>query len=387
VFYLTSFDLYANVFLFIVSLYGAILFVIKKFYNNKRIAQIFGLVILVILISIVSAKIAYNQDYVSGLIANRSLLYMFSPFAFYKYLKSGYMNTERFWKVFRFLLWGYAIYIGTTSLLNVSYTYISPLSGNITNVNAGALSKDLIFFGIIYYTLKLILNKKWYYGIAAVILFIITQLYDIQRGDLAFLSIIIFLIFFKFRKTGSIKKTILFLPLLLLFLGIILVSQDSLMTNISNKFSQAFKLFNKNASQNNIEDASVFIRIYETQYAMLQFKEHPITGNGVLRPSFRKEVLPDAYFYPADIGIIGILYTFGIMGITLFIIIGLFIIKLKNNISFNQLNVCAFFFFILYMYMYSFKDGNILLEPVRFSFILITLLSLGPQYIHSYKKE
>jgi hypothetical protein len=52
-----------------------------------------------------------------------------------------------------------------------------------------------------------------------------------------------------------------------------------------------------------------------------RFKRHPIFGNGYFRASEKDKVIGrDIYFYPLDIGLYGILYSLGALGILIFII-------------------------------------------------------------------
>jgi hypothetical protein len=69
-----------------------------------------------------------------------------------------------------------------------------------------------------------------------------------------------------------------------------------------------------------VEDASSTGRIGETIFALQGIAKHPILGNGVLSNQWQggAQLQQGEYFYWVDVGSIGVLYVFGILGLILY---------------------------------------------------------------------
>lgn len=375
-FNLTPLDYYANLFLSLSTLLGIGNIFKLNLFKHSFIFKGTILCCILIFLSVYSSHSSYGQDFVSGLVASRPLIYFLSPLAFYKKIKNGSMFEKKNWNMIVFLIWGYAIYYAIFSFFNFTYTFISPFSGEVTIVEASSLSKGLIFFGIIFYLLSGILRNKNVYYIYASLLFLTTQIFDIQRGDIVFLGITILIIIFTYRKTGNIRKILVILPSILLFSVLLLNEYTDTLNVFNDKFGQVFKLFGDEDIRS-IDDASVYVRIMETDYAIKKISEHPLTGNGLMRSSFLKQIMPDLYFYPADVGLLGIVYVFGLIGIIIFVYMIYITKSMYKKLFLNNVYYATIFFYLLFMLLYSFKDGNMMLDPIRFSFLAIVLYYLS----------
>ena len=59
-----------------------------------------------------------------------------------------------------------------------------------------------------------------------------------------------------------------------------------------DNFAEASKIFTEDA--NDINDASTVVRVYETEFALDKFKQHPIFGNGYYRANEAEKVIGEA---------------------------------------------------------------------------------------------
>jgi hypothetical protein len=130
-----------------------------------------------------------------------------------------------------------------------------------------------------------------------------------------------------------------------------------------------------------IDDASIFVRLKEIDFAVNGFMESPISGKGLIRSSKQKDLIGDVYFYTGDIGIYGILFTFGIIGMVILSYYVIWAIKIK----YRQLNIVfsGFYIYTIYILLYTLKDGFIMFNITQFIFcVLITKLSLEHSLEH-----
>jgi hypothetical protein len=130
------------------------------------------------------------------------------------------------------------------------------------------------------------------------------------------------------------------------------------------------------ANAGEINDASTAVRVFEKDFAIERFKMHPVFGNGYFRASEKNKIIGrNVYFYPLDIGLYGILYSLGAIGIIVFIIQLRLVLINYNNRNSNPFHV----FVILGLVFFTFSsilNGNTLNNFKAF-FFFICLISLA----------
>ncbi len=357
----------------LITFIGFLNFLLKNLYKRHKFIK-WGVItaVALILISIISSHVNYNQPVISGILGVTPFFYVFGPFAFWERIRFGFISRPGVWRAIRFIIWMNAAYLLLFSVFGLSYIFTSPFSGSMLTVDAGKIAKNFVIFGMLYYAITAINKKKARYYIYSLGLFITTQIHDIQRGTIVLFIGLLLLIFFTYRKTTSVKKVLILSPLFIA--GVFFLVQNTDFTNIiDKKFDAVFKLLNTD-SQNQIQDASVSVRIVETTYAMDKFAENPVFGNGNLRASYKDRILPNLYFYPTDIGIYGVLYLYGLVG--LFIYIAVLVLMKRQYKIIDRRNTIqmAFFFFLLYNVIATLKDANIFRNPDFFILLMLLVI-------------
>ncbi len=375
IFYLTPVSIFSDLFLQLFSIYGVFLFFSKKLYLDKNIRLSFTVTLILISSSIISSYFNLHQDIFSGIIASQHIFKSFSVITIYYWVASNKIQINFVFKSLVRICWIYTIILSVASLTGYSFTFISPLSGKELIVTANKYSKDILFLVQFYYIVLYFSSSKLINLLKFSLIFISTQLYDIQRGDMIFLSLTLVFSLIIYRKKKSTLKFLALLPLFLVLVYIIL-GNNTEKSRLSEKFSQ-LTLVLDDEGKGKIEDASIFVRLNEIKIGLEGFFDHPISGNGLIRSSKQEELIGNVYFYPVDIGVYGVLYSFGIIGILIFIYIFLRIITLKNKL----LNVLqnTFFIFAFFILIYTFKDGYIIYNPsqILLCFLLINILNFN----------
>ena len=358
-FYLTPFSLYADIYIQIFSLLGLLSFVLFKLYKKVVVRFVFIAVMTLILTSVLSSNLFLNQDLLSSLIATQHVFKGFSVIYIYYLIEKKKINIDKIIMLLINVMWIYTLFIVFASLTDFSFVFKSPVSGNELLITANKFQKDLLYFGQIYFLAKYLTSKKSINLFYISIIFISTQLYDIQRGDIIFLILTFFVTIYLFRRYFSAFRIISLGFVSTFIIGILAFSEIS--EDIFQKFNQATLVF---SDEKIIQDPSIFVRLNEAVFALDGFSNHPFTGNGLIRGSKKTELIGDIYFYPADIGIIGVMYSFGIIG--LYMLIKFFRkIYVIDRFKLNFVSL-GLYLYLIYSFLYSIKDGQIIFQPARF---------------------
>jgi hypothetical protein len=367
-FFLTPLSLFSDLILQLFALLG-IITVLKERYVLKKFYSLLILTLVSLIISsIASSMINLRQDFYSSIIATQHLFKVFSIFFFLPLLKKDKVEVKLKWLIS--FVWIFALYIAFVSIIDWSFVFISSLSGNELIVTAAKYEKAIIFFGIIYYLVGFFEKGSLQQLFYALVLFSCTQIYDIQRGDYIFVAFMFFILGVYFRKYKGVKIIIFITPLVLAIFIAVFSFID--LSTFNDKFGQLFLLF-EGKEANQIQDASVFIRIEETEFALEGFYEHPFFGNGLMRNSQKEALIGDVYFYPSDVGLFGLLYTFGLFGLLVFISLLVFTIRAFKTKFIGVSSI--FLMYLLYIIVYSVKDGNAIFFP-SMTVICIVFISL-----------
>ncbi len=359
VFYLTPLSLYADICIQIFSLLGLFSFVLFRLYRRVVVRFIFIALMTLILTSVLSSNLFLNQDLLSSLIATQHIFKGFSVIYLYYLIEKKKINIDKILMLLIKVMWIYTLFIVFASLTDFSFVFKSPISGNELLITANKFQKDLLYFGQIYFLAKYLTSKKSINLFYISIIFISTQLYDIQRGDIIFLILTFLITIYLFRRYFSAIRIISLGFISTFIIGILAFSEIS--DDIFQKFNQATLVF---SDEKIIQDPSIFVRLNEAVFALDGFSNHPFTGNGLIRGSKKAELIGDIYFYPADIGIVGVMYSFGIIG--LYMLIKFFRkIYVIDRFKLNFVSL-GLYLYLIYSFLYSIKDGQIIFQPARF---------------------
>ena len=191
------------------------------------------------------------------------------------------------------------------------------------------------------------------------------------------MEILVTVLFFIWRLRGLIDfplflvKVIFFL---IIFFGLFFMINDGYMYNIINKFYDAFTVV---FSGNTTDDPSANARLFEFALAQPYIIKNWIFGNGDISNQWNggyKNIL--GYFYPEDIGIIGVIYIYGVLGTILFALQFYFAYRFS---SFASKNIFDSSFFdatkgyVFYLAIYSFATGYFA-HNLEVSFFFVALI-------------
>lgn len=332
--------------LFLISSLGFLIFIFKQKLFNREIKFWFCIGIASMVISILTCTAYYGQSFISGIIANQGFYKIGSVIFIYYLIRIYKISFESLLDSLVTVGWFIAIAILIMSIFDFEVSVVSELTGKTTVFHSGTLSKAFTNFIAILYLNFYLTKQKTKYLLFSIFFFGLNHIYSFQRlSFMISLAIILLALTIK----GSVYKNIKFL-ILLLGLGLIAL----FFTDIAYLYKtilNAFKILTPDTVTDTM-DSSIIERVNEAYFALERINEHPIFGNGYYRASEAEKVLgPGVYFYESDIGVIGILYSLGVFGLSVFLLQGIFIKKLlrwASNEKFGVvLNLCFIWFYTI----------------------------------------
>lgn len=282
---------------------------------------IFVLMIIVPLLSAYSAWRQFGQPFTYGFLSQRGVVLLSGALMLIQGLRHRFFALKDVEKSLLGLAWGVAIlHLLMRAFLNPA-NYVSYGPGFATISGEDAFFVLPIFFpvfGFFYYAfLGFRTRQTRYYAFAGFLMLTLLNNSGARALTVALLSSFLF---FVYRWGGMVRATMLFgrmVLILALLLGTIYVVNPESLVSRSGKFADAFAVA---FTGNEVADPSANARIFEVLLAASYLPQHPWLGNGNISNQWQggNEGVLGEYFHPSDIGIIGVLFVYGILGFLIF---------------------------------------------------------------------
>lgn len=318
------------------------LYLIDRLAKGLRFTKFEGYALLLLvwvpISSAVQSRSEFGQPLVYGLLAQRNIVLVGSAIILLYLLRHNRITLADIEQALVKLAWAcLAVFTSFTWLLDPGQ-FVDAGKGFVGggNVQEAAFKFNTAFvvFGVIYYLFK----GFWRHSakeVMAAILFL-AYLILIEGGRSLLLSVLGAYMFFLLRWS-SFGRLANMLPKALVLVALLsagmLIFKQEYMSNLALKFSDAFTVV---LTGKETTDASANARIVETLIAKPFIAEHWAFGNGGLSNQWQGGFESKfGYFFPSDIGIIGALFLFGIVGVLLLSVQFLFAIRYADRLPKN----------------------------------------------------
>lgn len=364
--------------LFLTVLFGLLFlkFLVIKVDRNsisKKILLYLLLLCLPPFIAAYKAYVIFNQNYIDGFLANSkyyNFLVFFYVYYLFKYKKNALVMLKN---SMLFLGWVFLIAYYSVRITMPDYRIIFDSFDGYTTYDFGVSTLgSILFIGIaFYYLAKYTHFKKTKYLLG----FLFFLGYDVifTNARIAIFSVFIALAvyFFKeFKTTLRIKfifSAFSFLIILVTIASLVPPVQEFL-TNKIELFTEAKKVLSGAEG----DDMSANARLWQIETAS-RYIDHSILGAGTLKSSTKNLYLTD-YFYPEDIGLIGIVFSYGLVGLLLLSYqIKLFYTYFKNNFIKQEIVIKSILYFLLSIYIKSIFTGQFVYS-IGFTMFLLSIV-------------
>lgn len=275
------------------------------------------LMLLVPFLSGIQGQRVFGQPFVYGFLAERTKFLIISPLLLVYLLDGGFLDL---WTLEKVLIRIALIYFFTALFLylfidaqlfeGTSFVILSANKGARYNINQ-ALVLILLFYSLYKGIEKLQLN---YIALAVTIL---VYLFIFVKGRSLLFAVFIALVHLVFTRLAW-RQRIAFLSfsIILLFVlgGVGLFFFSDNLDSIFSLFSSALSVVMGGEAQ----DGSAASRVIQVNIALDGIKQNPFLGNGFLSVQWNGGFAEKyRFFYPSDIGWLGLIYVNGIVGFVL----------------------------------------------------------------------
>lgn len=335
-----------------------------------------GMMLFIPLMAGFSASREFGQPLVYGILSQRPVALFAAALLLNHCLRHGMFRLRDVERALLSLAWG------TLFLYLAMKAFLDPLAfssgkGFVIEGEHPSFILPGIFiaFGLYYYVfLGFRTRRRKYYLIAGMLAaFLLSDVGGRSMTVAMFASFVFFI-----WRWGKARRLITFLPKALaaitLSLGIAYAANPESVSSKFEKFSDAFTVV---LTGNEVEDVSANARVLETMIAMPYVQKNPWLGNGNISNQWQggNEQVLGGYFHPSDIGIIGVLFMYGVTGLLLFCWQYWFAIKAAGRAppGMHSPLLDATKAMLLYLAIYSLATG-FFVHYAETCFLLIALL-------------
>jgi hypothetical protein len=292
--------------------------------NRPRVRDPFTIYLMLVafglpILSALGAYIAFQQPIFYGVAAQRGCLFALFAFAAGNLLADGRLTIREFQRALIVLAW---INLAVCTFVVTAYNPndYSDLPGLVTDgggiFNEFILPITFIVFGGLYYFCKWTLGGRPTHGLMAAPFFLyIVAAHGGRSAILALIGTIAVVSWIgspSKRFTNVLAAIILAAATMLLVEAALPGTLDKLFVSFGDAFSVVF-------GAKNVADVSANVRIIEAEIAWPYVFDHPILGTGTISSQwYGGYAAMFGYFHPSDLGLLGLLFTYGIIGIIFF---------------------------------------------------------------------
>ena len=363
-----SYALLAKVLLITVLI---MLFILKKL-NLNYFSNSYLLILLFLpIIYAFRSNLIFDQSFLKGIIANFNhwgFLIIVYMYFFFKGNKNGVFLLES--SIIRFG-WLSLFIIVPIKILYPNLEYVvNSFDGSseyLFSVKNSLSSPFIVWTGFIY-MIKFEYKKK----IAHLIYLIIMLCYPIIFFNSRSYIIALLVYFLIFKSAGNNSRFFLkFFRLLLIVFTIVILSlfNPSIYLFFQNKLYLFKELF-LGISGQITDDLSVSFRFIQSIEAFKFIEDYYVLGVGTLDSLVTKKYIAD-YFHPSDLGIVGVIFNYGILGMLILLYqIKIFSFYFKANKHIKNSFIIGTSHFLILQYILSVFTGAFAYN-ISFTFLLL----------------
>lgn len=359
-------------------LIGFILFRISQWAVNKDKISHYEMLMLLMMIfpvwSAIASFINFGQPLIYGIGTTRNF-YLFLLGPFFYYLLHRKIITLPFLKNTMLAASWFTLAVFLTIYLTINpEKYPDRFFIGYNELKGGYIFKfniALLIFALLYYSIRFLSSNRFLYLILSVP-FYYMMLYIRQDRSIIIMSLFVLAVFY-FRRV-FFKSALRYsaLIILMIFIGFFVIE----ITDYKPSEKSVDKFYNLwlTVTGRETDESATNIRRIEVIKAWPDIEKRFLFGNGELSPRWRDGFSRIyGYFYPSDIGIIGILYLFGITG-TLFLFIQfLFARKFVYKMNVDDPFIIACAYYLLFCFFDTFTSGQSAFFPANSTVVMAIL--------------
>ncbi len=323
---------------------------------------------------------AFEQPLGYGLLARRSVTLIMAWLLLIGAWRRRWVTAAQMESVLLVMAWITFVIYGAMRLLLNPANFTSAPTGFVlasgTTSATFAVPGCFMTFGVLYYALRGLREKRTKYYLYSFALLANAVGLSGRFLIVSLLSTVAYFLI-RWRSIGQVLRTFIqFILVFCIVLGISYRISPEATSERVNKFVAAFQVVTGGGQG---EDASANARVVENEIAYPYIQAHPYTGVGVLSAQWSGGAgkISD-YFFPDDIGFVGILYTYGAVGLLMFAFQYVFAVRaafsIPSGISNSLLDATKAF--VIYTAINSLTTGLFVFSFEQSSFFIVLLFLL-----------
>jgi O-Antigen ligase len=330
------------------------------------------------------AQVVFGQPIIYGILTQRNMALVAMLLLLLDALRSGMVELADIEAVLLFLAWATAALYSAMRLLLSPSNFLAYGDGFVTRPMPGEqpsfkFSETFVLFGVFYYAMLGLRTRRVKYYLLALGLFL-TTLGPSGRG--LTVSVIAALFFFLYRLRGlgkALTASIKFACVSLVLVAATYIIFPALVSTRLTGFANAFTVVLTGSATTT--DPSANARIFESLAALPFIQKHPFLGNGVVSHQWQDGygTLLGENFFPADIGVVGIVFSYGILGFLLFLFQYRFAWKAAKGLvdSFHSPLLDATQAFLLFTAFYTAETGTCVWTAEMTLFFVVLMVGIS----------
>ncbi len=310
-------------------------------------------------------NVVFGQPYYYGIMAQRSVLLSLSGILVISMLNKGMISIQQVEKSFFYLsvtllitCYFFFLFVNPAYFQSEKFVAYSPIRGYRYRFQF-----ELVIMLLFYSLFKISQAQKNRY-IILVLLILFYLIYFLQsRTTLVVLAITMLIYFYRnFTLKQKIRNTIVYGGIAGMLAVIIFVLGY---TSLIDKYKMLYNNVLSSFVSGTPEEASSAVRYMEFNTAWNYIKVNPLLGNGFISNQWNGGWQGKlGYFYPVDIGILGNIFVFGIVGTVLIYLPYVFTLNMSKRIISKNIfyKTCEymllFYFFSMFFSAVNIRDSS-----------------------------
>lgn len=328
----------------------------------------FELYVLLLLIlpfgSAVGARHAFGQPVIWGIIAFKDYYLLLGVLAIGHWLRMGWVSLRQVEQALVIVAWAcLAYFYFATLFINPAPYQDTPLAG-ANEVKGGGVyyrfNMGAMYFGAIYYTARAFMRSRWADLLPAMLFAAYIVVFRLDRTSMAVTAI---------GMAGVALWNAPFQRIMKVALAALLPAAVAVMllfTFAPQKVEQYKHMFldaMDTVMGNSGDGTETSIRTVESAIAERQVAKHPWIGNGRISKSWNEEGYDKyfGFFYPADIGALGLVFIYGYPGALLLYLLFpvAFVYVLRTKERRGDVFLSTLRFLLLALFLDSLSNGQL----------------------------
>jgi hypothetical protein len=350
--------------------------------KSKKIKTITLLMLPLLLMPIISALQAskvFGQPVVYGFLAQRQVFMVLCAHFIVVALEKKWVSLQDFEKYFvrslqilLVIFLFFYVFVDPKKFIDTDFVTMSP------NKGARYEFPDSCIYGLFLYSIFKVWiqnQKSWFFTVLLSAFYILVYLLD-RTQLIAIVGTVGLYILRNFSLGRMVRMTILGGFGILLVLGILSFAFPDFLDKNLSLYTSAFQTL----TGEKITESSTNIRFLESKISLDGFAKHELIGNGFLSTRWNDGFrMINKHYYPTDVGILGNLYVYGIIGTFIFYIPFLYAFLYNRRLKKNNSNllVCA-------QYVMVFLFADMLTAATNQKFFGVIAVFFGIIYYYRY---